>query len=404
MEACLELALTKQAAPKEIKGKTRKIVEFTCDPTCGPEPKKALPYRDKEGKGKEGNGSYAYCVCCAETQTKLNKLHEDKNDRKFSVVDRVFYGTKTPDGGKGNAKQEVEKKVKAVKEVHGEVILEDPDESFVGPPAPDSEPSLRYVFQFPKFSVERRIAALRNGCAYCESPPCKISEKGTACPLEELGLKYGICPAISEILKDWDKINAAKNPQRDAETIRKWIEASMGHSLTGRAIKAMVYLDELHRKNVPEAGGKLKRFLDAWCDASAVRAFTRYHTEFQARMNDHLTLNRQVTERDKAQLIGLMSRVSEQLSLSQADEGANYTVESVLTGLSVAHDRSLASSMSAAVASDIQGQANAQSRSGEVSSFGRLSELYVGDGAGNAGGRAAGRTMDPIESTLSAFD
>lgn len=407
VEACLEIALTKRAAKKQVRDTTRKIVEFECSPLCGEAPDQSakLPYRDTSGKGKEGNGSYAYCVCCAETKIQPNKLLEDgkaggDDERKWSLVERVFKGTKELKSGDNNEKERIEKGIRGFKEMYGDVVMQMHGQETQGS---SEEPWLQFVYQFPKYSVQRRIAALRNGCHYCEGGNCKISDQGTACPLQELGLEKGICPSIAFLLKHWEEINRRDNPRRDSEVIKAWLEASLGRMLDGRIIQNLLVLNGSDPAKIEEPDGKTKRFLDAWCDASAIAAFTRYHVRLSAAMADHLALNRQITDRDKALLSSLLSRVSEELSLSQADENANYTVEAALSGLSIEADRQKASVMSAAVAANIQGQNNASSRSGEVSSFGAIAQLFNGAGAaagggGSGAGRAAG---DPIDSMVS---
>ncbi len=62
LEACLELALVNGHAPEQVKGKTRKIVDYKCSPECGEEPS-AQNYRvnqkGSDAQKKAGNGSYA---------------------------------------------------------------------------------------------------------------------------------------------------------------------------------------------------------------------------------------------------------------------------------------------------------------------------------------------------------
>ncbi len=404
LEACLEYAITNERAEAKTSNTTRKIVDFTCSDSCGPPPAPRFPYRDKGKDGKkEGNGSYSYCVCCAETKHELNKLREKGSDksgykeRTWSLAERAFYGTNElldgTDGGKSKAK--VEKMVRVFREMYGDVVLEDPAAAGA---ASKGEPYLRYVYVFPKFSVQRRIDALRDGCYYCEGSECKLSITGDACPLRELGMTYGICPAASKILKEWDTILARGGAGVTSDIVTAWLEASMGGALSGRSFRSMLSLTGNDAKSVEEPGGKLRRFLDAWCDASARAAFVRYHTQLSAIFGDHLTLNRQITDADRARMIDLISRVSSALSLSQADEDANASVEAALTGLSVQNDREKASETAAAVAANINGINNSVSRRGEVSSFGKLTELFSGEGAATARDSGVARYgSDPID-------
>ena len=214
-------------------------------------------------------------------------------------------------------------------------------------------------------------------------------------------MEHGICPAISMILKEWDTILQNGGSGVSADIVTAWIEASMGGALSGRSIKNMLSLTGNDSKSVEEPGGKLKRFLDAWCDASARAAFVRYHTQLSSIFGDHLTLNRQINDGDRARMIDLIGRVSSTLSLSQADEDANASVEAALTGLSVQNDREKSSETAAAVAANINGINNAASRKGEVSSFGKLTELFSGEGAST--GRDSGFARygaDPIDTVV----
>jgi len=417
LEACLEIALG-GAAKKQVKGKSRKIVDFQCSDKCGEAPKGGSPYRGTLGKEKEkqGNGSYDYCVCCAETKMQLNYINEDgktnseqgsAKKNEWSLVERAFYGSKLPEGGTLNEGERLKKAVRIFKQLYGDVMITGKNASGGGG---DSDDPLRYMYMFPKYSLKKTVRAMRNGCSSCDAGSCPPGgTKPDNCPLQEdFTRQLGICDALQLILANWEKINDGSMRGQDVQDW--WVDASSGFVLTGRTIKNLLAVNGDPTRASASPSGRMKRVIDAFCDASAVAAVTRINLRFAAAVSDHLAMNQHVTSADKAKLLGLINRFSEQLALAQADVGASFEVENLLTGLSIAHDRRQGGFL-ASVASAATGEVNNGAQRNGMGSYGSFSTFFPNAAGGGAtgggflpGGRAAPEVDAPFTGLKDRID
>lgn len=411
LEACLEIALTKNNAKEQVKGISRKIVDFKCSKKCGKEPS-GSPYRGTLGKEKEkqGNGSYDYCVCCAETKMELNYINDEGKTNKedgsaksknWSLVERAFYGTKLPEGGPLNEGQRLQKSVRIFKQLYGDIMLtpKKPDEKEA---QDDKDDPLRYMYMFPKYSIQRTVRALRNGCSSCDAgscPPGGTKPDNCALP-DDFSRELGICDALQLILANWEDINSGK--MRGDDVRDWWIEASSGYVLTGRTIKNLLAINGDPTRLVNAPNGRMKRVIDAFCDASAVAAVTRINLRFASQVADHLAMNQQVTSAEKARLLGLINRYSEQLALAQADVGASFEVENLLTGLSIAHDRRQGGFL-ASVASAATGEVNNGAQRNGMGSYGSFSTFYPNAAGGAAAGGAGNREAPEVDAPFTGL-
>ena len=194
-----------------------------------------------------------------------------------------------------------------------------------------------------------------------------------------MGIKYGIRQSLGLIMKNWENIITGKGGE---EVDQWWLEASAGFPLTGRVMKSFLGANGDPASSVDDPKGRLKRLIFPFAQASAVAAFTRYHSLFASVVNDHLTLNQNITSAEKAKLYSLMNRVTQQLELAQADVTASYPVENLINGASIAFDRRTMSNMAAATQAAQAGADRAEHQD-EQFAFGGVT--YFNQNGGGAG-------------------
>ena len=398
--------------------------EWECDKkVCGDEPK--VGQRKSPTGGGGGNsqdfeqtpgGLFRYCICCAETAKKLNKVVPEGEAGKWTLVEKIF-GIKVEEssggsgatsrvanplddqlakandesddkrlqagigglggggGGGGDEKEKVKKVAKAFREMYGDYEIK------------SEEGKATYKYKFPKYSMPEKIAAFRNGCQSCKDGLCTTDHQ-MSCPMTGQFLKYGICPAIEEIFKDWEEILKAEQQGEQGLDRWKdiWVEASLGIPLASRDIMGFIsLLYPEGKRSVPKdkIKGEMRRVVDMWCDASAVAAFRSFHTRFRSIMLDHLALNANANPDDRARLIGLVDRIGGQLSLGEMDAKGNYMAAQMLQGVGMHYDRKMHSyvaTMAQATRSHVD---NIAQMAGDVS-FGSAGQRE--DSGSNGGG------------------
>ncbi len=399
LEACLEVAFQSQAPTASIQGLSRKIVSFDCDEKkCGTAPVATKPYRTttsgETAYKQQGNGTYAYCVCCAETKDELNKINENNPDTgvRYSLASRLFYGTKKPTA----STLKMTRMLNWFRKTYGDVIVQNktaggPDKIFT------------YAYVPPEYSVRRLAAAFNDGCKEPNSAAEVVfnDTPGTNCPmiLRDFKIKYGICPALVNVLHNWRAIN--NRATRTTEHVRMLLEASMGLMLTANDVENLLGFNGGEPDGLPagkEPTDGMRRWIRNFCNASSFTAVTRFHTKQSQIINDHLILNQQLTSIEKGKILELMSRVSQHIALAEKDSSSSYPVEALLEGLLVKTGRENIGKQAA-----ISGASGAmKARVGEIGSI-LTWGVGVGDyfaGASGGSGTVVGREADPITRTL----
>lgn len=82
-----------------------------------------------------------------------------------------------------------------------------------------------------------------------------------------------------------------------------------------------------------EPEGDFRRWLESFCDASAIAAFKKYHYHLMALVEDHLTLNQRITEWERAKARSFMERVTRQIALAEMDADSSIKADQLLAGL-----------------------------------------------------------------------
>ena len=132
---------------------------------------------------------------------------------------------------------------------------------------------------------------------------------------------------VSQIIGYFDEKDAAtnlsgsanKDESEELQTLRMWTEASLGLVLDASDIQT------LRDPSIPL--GQRNRYIDAFCDASAVAAFKRFHLRMRAVGLDHLTMNMTITPQQKSMMQRLIDRVSENLQMAETDAAASARLE-----------------------------------------------------------------------------
>jgi hypothetical protein len=189
----------------------------------------------------------------------------------------------------------------------------------------------------------------------------------------------------------------------------QWGEASMGFFLSGRDINGILALNGTNEPKLEgnDATGKMKRVIQDFCDASAISAFTRFHVRMGTIINDHMTLNSQVSSGDKAKVMQLYNRVSQQLELAKMDQAASSGAQNILMGTSIQMDRRNTAAAAAAVTGAIS-MANQGAVATSTALFGAPTYFHEGGGGGTGRTRTAAsgldselaRVADPLDRVL----
>ncbi len=132
---------------------------------------------------------------------------------------------------------------------------------------------------------------------------------------------------VSQLVGFFDEKDAAnelsgpvnKDESAELQTLRMWTEASLGLVLDASDIQT------LRDPSIPL--GQRNRYIDAFCDASAVAAFKRFHLRMRAVGLDHLTMNMTITPQQKSMMQRLIERVSENLQMAETDAAASARLE-----------------------------------------------------------------------------
>ncbi|MCC6952989.1 MAG: hypothetical protein IT290_02610 [Deltaproteobacteria bacterium] len=311
-------------------------------------------------------GLYAYCVCCAESWETPNNSQPSAGtpagggafDGVTSLVQVIFYGTNQGNALGGdpfgrwtpnnpNYADSIKRVEKSFREMYGDILLERCNSNAFDSPGgaghqgqipPDSAACTQFgaglwktKYEFPFYSVADRIKAFRDGGC------------GAACPLQNLDINQGICPAVREILARWPW------EQNEYTTLQQlWTQASMGYMLVADDFRNMftkmgITEGSLRAQAVDPATwqptGVFGRWLSDFCDASAVSGFKRYHVRMMTVIEDHLRMNRHASDYEKGMIRDLMARVSADIDLAERDRTSKEMAEQFLNDLATEGDQ-----------------------------------------------------------------
>lgn len=304
------------------------------------------------------DGLFGYCVCCSEATKQLNLSTEDNTTGVFSLIERVFYGTRKPKEG-SEKKKMYENLVKAFSAMYGDIIVDS---------RPGQNPT--YKFAYPRLSPVQMIDVFRNGCE---------SEHAITCPAGSP--ERGVCPSIVELMKKWPVTEDNRDDMR-----KLWIEASLGKMLRARDIENFFRVGGLQPGELPadwEPSGKLRMFLDAFCDASAVTALERRHIRSSVMFDEAIMHNQMADPMDVQRIRDLRDRMSSYLSLARGDADANLRVEAALVGVGVESDNIQEATIAGALSAG-RNQALSAAQRTDTTSFSQ-GGFSAGQGGADAG-------------------
>ncbi|HMO17890.1 MAG TPA: hypothetical protein PJ989_07375, partial [Oligoflexia bacterium] len=405
LESCLELALNEKPITARIKGDTYKRVEFQCDrERCGQPPSSEKKYSPKSETdySRHGNGTYRYCLCCASTDQDLNMLGDGQNrkptklisnERVWTAVERAFLGT----SHEINSEQ-LNKYIEIFKLLFGDVVIKKiPEQN-----SSNTESTLRYVTQTSKMAPLEFVSMVRNRCKKNDPSQKDLGLEGN-CGVDEdklFNIKLGACPALYNILKNWDSISqgGGKDILRD-----NLPEATVGLRITGSIVEAIIIASSQTENQVSQEDQKLAvaEAISAICDASALAGATRHLVYIKSAAEELMALNNQVRQRDKAIVRQLIERYFDHLRYDQIDKQSKYELRAVITGLEMNKDR-IKSAINASVVQAAQNLANNRSNLSALSSF-SASGLIASIGGGGGGGAAGLKRSEQLSSVTKAF-
>ena len=240
------------------------------------------------------------------------------------------------------------------------------------------------------------------GCQINRNPLGTMSGKTVEiplsfCPITGRVLEVGICPAMRSLVYLSDK-NLLNNwyidPAKNGDLSRLFIEASLGgETITAGDLRNLSSKDKTATtpnfsdadvssglsENQMQLGTEKYRWMENFCDASAVSAFRRIHLRMISIAKEHLTLNRAIRDADRDEIVALMQRVTDQLNLGEADAESGKG-ENLIEAMRVESSRrKMADSVATTSA---LGAAN--SNNGTLSSFSTQFGGSVGANLGNS--------------------
>lgn len=406
LEACLEIALTEKSAPRDIKGKTRSRVDFTCHESCGLPPResatKNLPYRvgekadpepkfDFHSKRRWGSGSYAYCVCCAETDAKLNysretpdakdvirAVKESPRDKSWSLFDRLFFGVGAP------RSQTMMRSLRQVKLIYGDYVLLREDST--------KEPSFGLELRAPEAPPAKLVAMYTDLCRYDPEGKKPLVSEGTCADLgAEFNVPDGCYNAVGLILENFQKI--LRGEIYGDQLAQWWAQVSWGGPMTARYLRQILAMNGDAQSDLKrdEARNRMLRYIRVFCQESAVAAVVRLHTSYSALIDDLLAANHSLSASDKNLVRELRARVSDAISLAEADSSSRFKVDSLETDSSIEWDRR----MTADIASFEQAITNIRDLETTASGTTQFTRGMFCQGANCGAGSSGGASPSP---------
>lgn len=293
--------------------------------------------------------SFSACQCCAELSDAVNSTTEEgetgqfglksaggKSEPGYSLVDRVFYGTRRGSTG-GEARQAVEDVVRMFRNIYGDIqVIADEDSA----KSTSEEKAIKQTYVLPLYSTAQIIKHLRDGIPLpsdCRDGTCRESRQI---------VEHGICPSVIKMMASY------QSEDKSTANEKLLVEAALGGTpITARMYEAMLQLagerfEELGEDWTPkkdEGNGLFVQWLNNFCDASAYVALMRLHTKIQAALYDHMQNNSYATSREKKMAFDLIDRVSKRAVLAKAGVGEeknqlHATIEDLL-GIAAGENR-----------------------------------------------------------------
>ena len=420
LEACLEVAIGIGFAIKKVdvdEGApiTRTRAYFDCPQQCGEPPKQKDNYEGTGSKNlKAGNGSYAYCVCCAESVDTMNRLADGPRTPQeldpsitskelWTLAERAFFGVTTDQQLVAPTKLALIESLKMFKRIYGDIVMK-------SEPGESRKKNFHYTYQTPAWSPHTLTALYKNRCWNDGSgePKSDLHRQGTCQGSEDIssfGIRYGICPSLIKILGVWDRIKDGSYAGGGLGDFPKWwAEASSGHELNGRQIDQFLTLNGSTRSKIAKEDINLvtARVIEAFCDSSSIAALARLHARFKAHVMDFMILNQTVTAQEKSYLMALMDRYTQYISLAEVDTSARYSVEALLNGTSMNYDRLQMANMGSQSNAMLS---NAEQSQEQVVGFLQSGHLQqgIGGGTGGVGGIARTSPTEIVNSVKSLY-
>lgn len=282
---------------------------------------------------------FHYCACCAEESVTVNSstpgdvdtdcsassnapcsgLVEDNtlcSPDQFSLIGRLFYGLKMP-GSSGEGGKAVENYARFFRSIYGDICYEQ-----------TSTGDQKIKYRLPLLSVPQQISVFRDG------PGTACPEGFLYCPITQSALEKGICPSFNEVLtKVKNNTLQSEFQSRPTETTKLWIESTLSAVLNVSHYEAVAKMAE----SPSQENHRQQRWIETFCDASAVNAYKKLHLRMMTIALDHLLLNRKINDQDRASVRQMMNRVTDYLELGLEDSRSK--VDQMLVGLEVESDR-----------------------------------------------------------------
>src|SRR5690606_28188179 len=111
--------------------------------------------------------SYSACLCCADTGDEINKTLEAGGSEGYSLVERIFYGTRSPQSGglksaqASESAEAIENVIKAFRDMYGDItIVSENSKKGLGI---NSDKILKRKFVLPGSSIPQKIHLFRDG-------------------------------------------------------------------------------------------------------------------------------------------------------------------------------------------------------------------------------------------------
>ena len=305
---------------------------------------------------------YSFCVCCAQSygNRTITPLRES-DEGKISLVDKIFFGVNSP--VMNDANNPINKFTELYKGLYGDVELNEKG----------------FKFQYPKYTVQQKIKAFRDGCfstdaEYDGPTSCSSAEacESLACPITGRYVSHGgICGAMFDLISADDL--------ESEDSIKDFEEVSLAMILTARDIINIRAIQDPENK-LPikeELSPELKDWLNTFCDSSSVAAFKKMHVRSKRIVLDHLALNQYATDYERNRLQQLVKRIDSYLALAEADIQAAWAGIQNLETASIKRELSDEQQVRAAAAGALAQQFMARQING-MASFGNMSKICTG--------------------------
>ena len=185
-------------------------------------------------------------------------------------------------------------------------------------------------------------------------------------PITQSSFAYGICPSMKMLLC----CHLEQKRPSDAVYDQLWTEANYGGGITAEDLRNIIGMGydsgEVSSgtttsacdattieglgdsqftacdKRLDAMGGRIRRFVESYCDAAAVNAVKKFHIRMSSIALDHMTMNLKATKQERGQVQELLDRVTKTFQFAFADQ-SNASLNQMLEGAAVEFSRKQAS-------------------------------------------------------------